>query len=98
MIHAVVSTHVNAPADRVRALYEDFDAWARLFPATIRGTRLVRRDGEATFVEVDHVEGKVLNVLRRVSPSRIDLQEFKRRFDATFTNEFVPEATGCASR
>lgn len=94
MIHAVVSTHVNAPADRVRALYQDFDRWARLFPATIRGTRLVRRDGETTIVEVDHVEGKVLNVLRPVSASRIDLEERKRRFDATFINEFLPEGDG----
>ena len=37
MIEAVVSEHVNAPADRVRALYRDPDNWARLFPVTIRG-------------------------------------------------------------
>jgi len=39
MIDAVVSEHVNAPADRVGALY-DPDNWARLFPATIRGARV----------------------------------------------------------
>ena len=48
MIDAVVSEHVNAPADRVRALYRDPDNWARLFPATIRGARVVRRDGDTT--------------------------------------------------
>jgi hypothetical protein len=40
-------------------------------------------------VEVDHVEGSVVNVLRSVSPTRIELREFKRRYDATFVNEFV---------
>lgn len=94
MIHAAVSEHVNAPAARVRALYEDPGGWARLFPATIRGARVVRRERGTTFVEVDHVEGTVLNVLRGVSPTRIDLEEFKRRYDATFTNEFVPEDGG----
>ena len=42
MIDAVVSEHVSAPADRVRALYRDPDNWARLFPATIRGARVAR--------------------------------------------------------
>ncbi len=94
VIHAAASAHVRAPAERVRALYEEFEAWSRLFPATVRGTRLVRRQGETTFVEVDHVEGKVLNVLHRVTPTRIDLEEFKRRFEAVFTNEFVPDGDG----
>ena len=94
MIDAVVSEHMNAPADRVRALYRDPDNWARLFPATIRGARVVRREGDTTVVEVDHVEGKVVNVLRDVSPTRIDLVEFKRRYDATFVNEFIPERQG----
>jgi hypothetical protein len=94
MIDAVVGEHVNAPADRVRALYRDPDNWARLFPATIRGARVVRREGNATVVEVDHVEGKVVNILRDISSTRIELVEFKRRYDATFVNEFIPEGEG----
>src|SRR5262245_18275073 len=94
MIDAVVSEHVNAPADRVRALYRDPDNWARLSPATIRGARVVRRDGDTTLVEVDHVEGKVVNFLRDISSTRIDLVEFKRRYDATFVNDFIPEGEG----
>jgi hypothetical protein len=94
VIHAVVSDHVNAPAGRVRALYEDPGNWARIFPATIHGARVVRREGNTTLVEVDHVEGRVLNVLRDVSPTRIELDELKRRYDATFTNTFVPEPGG----
>jgi len=94
MIEAVVSEHVNATADRVRALYGDPDNWARLFPATIRGARVVRKEGNTTVVEVDHVEGKVVNILRDISATRTDLLEFKRRYDATFVNEFIPEREG----
>jgi len=94
MIDAVVSEHMNAPADRVQALYRDPDNWARLFPATIRGARVVRKEGDTTVVEVDHVEGKVVNILRDISSTRIDLVEFKRRYDATFVNEFIPEGEG----
>ena len=91
MIDAVVSEHVSAPADRVQALYRDPGNWARLFPATVRDARIVRREGDTTVVEVDHIEGKVVNILRDISPTRIDLVEFKRRYDATFVNEFIPE-------
>ena len=94
MIEAVVSEHVNAPADRVRALYRDPDNWARLFRETIRGARVVRKDWDTTVVQVDHVEGKVVNILRDISSTRTDLVEFKRRYDATFVNEFIPEREG----
>src|SRR5215470_11000953 len=49
-VHAVVSEHINASADRVRALYEEPANWARLFPATIRGARVVHRKGGTTVV------------------------------------------------
>jgi hypothetical protein len=73
MIEAVVSEHVNAPADRVRVLYRDPDNWARLFPATIRSARVVRKEGDTTVVEVDHVEGKVMNILRDISSTRTEV-------------------------
>src|SRR5499427_10174975 len=94
VIDAVVSEHVNAPAARVQALYRDPDNWARLFPATIRGARVVRIEGDTTVVEVDHVEGKVVNILHDISSTRIDLVEFKRRYDAIFVNEFISEGEG----
>src|SRR5262245_65616678 len=62
----VVREHLNAPADRIRALYRDPDNWARLFPTTIRGARVVRREGDTTVVEVDHVEGNAVNILRDI--------------------------------
>jgi len=94
MIDAVVIEHVNASASRVLALYRDPNNWARIFPATIRSARVVRREGDTTVVEVDHVEGKVVNVLRDISATRIDLVEFKRHYDATFVNEFISESEG----
>jgi hypothetical protein len=71
VIEAVVSEHVNAPADRVRALYRDPDNWARLFPSTIRGARVVGKEGDTTIVEVDHVEGKVVNILALVAKAEL---------------------------
>lgn len=94
MIHATISEHVNAPADDVRALYENPDNWAFVFAGTIRSARVVRREADAVVVDVDHVEGHVTNVLRRVSPTEIELREFKRRYDATFVNGFAPEGSG----
>jgi hypothetical protein len=55
---------------------------------------VIRRDRRTVVVEADHIEGRVMNVLHEVSPTRIDLDEFKRRYSATFTNEFLPEGTG----
>jgi hypothetical protein len=98
MIRAVISEHVNASAEHVRALYANPENWRTLFPATIRGVHVVRHDADTTVVAVDHIEGHVTNILRRVSPRRIELREFKRRFDARFVNNFDGEATECATR
>ena len=94
MIHATISEHVNAAADDVRALYENPDNWPFVFAGTIRSARIVRREADAVVVEVDHVEGRVTNVLRRVSPTEIELREFKRRYEGRFENRFDPVAEG----
>lgn len=71
------------------ALYNDYGRWPQLFPATIRGTRLLDRQPGAVTVEVDHrSEGRVVNIIRPRPPNCIELEEFKRRFDATFLNCF----------
>ena len=46
---------------------------AHLFPETIRDAGVVRKEGDTTVVEVDHVEGKVVNILRDISATRTDL-------------------------
>lgn len=97
MIHTVVSTEISAPPELVAALYADYEGWPRLFPATIRGVRLLADDGQRKTIEVDHAsEGKVINIMMVVSPHEIRLEEFKRRFDARFINRF--EAAGQATR
>src|SRR5262249_27179416 len=83
MIHTVVSTEISAPPESVAALYADYERWPRLFPATIRGVRLVADDGQRKTIEVDHAtEGKVINIMMVGSPHEIRLEEFKRPFAA----------------
>jgi len=95
MVHASVSAVIQAPPERVMQLYRDYTQWPRLFPATIRGVRLIQSDGVRTEVEVDHREGLVPNVMTEVAPNRIDLWEDRRRYEARFENRFdpVPEGT-----
>jgi hypothetical protein len=97
MIHTVVSKEINAPPERVAALYVAYEGWPQLFPATIRGVRLLADGGQRKTIEVDHAtEGKVINIMIAVSPREIQLEEFKQRFDARFTNRF--EAAGQGTR
>jgi hypothetical protein len=86
---------IRAAPEKVAALYLDYEHWPRLFPATIRGVRLVReRAGEIT-VEVDHrTEGGVVNIIRPESATVIALHELKPRFSATFINRFDASAAG----
>lgn len=94
MLHAREEIVVHAPPSAVAALYRDYAGWPKLFPATIRGVRLLRIENGRTHLEIDHREGKVLNVMTDVSDARIDLWEAKRRYDATFINRFEPTAEG----
>jgi hypothetical protein len=97
MVHTIVSTEISAPPELVAAVYADYAGWPRLFPATIRGVRLLADDGLRKTIEVDHAsEGKVINILIVVSPQEIQLLEFKRRFYARFINRF--EAAGQGTR
>lgn len=98
-VRTSVATLVRAPRDRVAALFLDYDAWPRIFPVTIAGTRLLERTADSLQVMVDHRrEGQVLNVLRTPAPGVVELTEHKPRFDATFVNRFeaVKGGTRCA--
>lgn len=94
MIEARAFIHIDAPPGRVAALYADVASWPRTFPATIRGARVVSETPGELRIEVDQVEGKVVNLLRPKSPTRFELEEFKRMFDATFSNSFEPDRGG----
>ncbi len=100
MLHVEASTMVRAPKATVSAVYAEYRGWPRLFP-TICGVRLLRREGSKLVLEVDHVEGKVINELVVRSPDALDLWEEKRRYDARFSNRFetIPGGRGspCAA-
>jgi hypothetical protein len=94
-VRAASTEIIHAPLERVRSLYLDYTHWPQLFPETIKGVRLIRDDGATKMLEIHHAEGKVLNVLSQPSPREIRLKEWKRHYDACFTNIFeaVPEGT-----
>lgn len=94
MIHTTVSRFIRAPWQRVAAVYADHEGWPRVFPETIRGVRLVREYGADRTLEIDHVEGRVVNEMHVVARNEIVLAEWKRRYTARFTNRFDPAPGG----
>jgi hypothetical protein len=94
VLQVEVSTTVQAPRETVLGVYADHQGWPRLFP-TISGVRLLRREGPKLVLEVDHVQGKVINELTVRPPAALDLREVKRRYIARFHNRFeaVPGGT-----
>jgi hypothetical protein len=94
-VQAVASRLIHAAPEQVSALYRDYEGWPRLFPNTIRGTRLIRQNDMTQAIEVDHATaGRVLNLMTVVSPGEIRLEEFKPHYEARFTNRFEADADG----
>jgi uncharacterized membrane protein len=87
------SVIVNAPADLVRNVYADYTAWPEMFP-TISAVRVRERRGSTLVLEVDHVEGTVINELTLTNDGELVLGEIKRRYDAVFVNRFDPIPAG----
>lgn len=78
-------------------VYLDWRDWPGLFPLTIAAVKLLRDDGRTLRLEVSHKkQGKVVNVLRPLPSSEVELREWKKRYDARFVNRF--EAAGAATR
>jgi hypothetical protein len=95
-IHVETSRVIHAPAERCVALYLDIDGWSRLFPATIRKTRNIVRNGATTTLDVDHATaGVVPNIVTVASPHEIVLDEVKPHYRARFVNRFEPDPAGC---
>jgi Polyketide cyclase / dehydrase and lipid transport len=94
VLQVEASTTVQAPRETVLDVYADYRGWPRLFP-TISGVRLLRHEGPTLVLEIDHVEGKVINELTVRPPAALDLWEEKHRYDARFRNrlETVPGGT-----
>ena len=88
------SIFVHAPAALVRDVFADYAGWPGVFP-TISAVQLRERRGATLVLEVQHVEGRVLNELTVTDEHTIELYEVKQRYDVTFVNRFdpVPEGT-----
>jgi Polyketide cyclase / dehydrase and lipid transport len=99
VLQVEASTTVQAPRETVLDVYADYQGWPRLFP-TISGVRLLRGEDPTLVLEVDHVEGKVVNELTVRPPDQLDLWEEKRRYNARFRNRFetVPGGTRFTAR
>jgi hypothetical protein len=94
VIHVEVSDMIRASPGKVAGMCRDYQTWPRLFSATIRGVRLVREEHGIEVLEIDHVEGEVINKLRVVSSGLIKLEEYKNQFDGHRENRFEPVAEG----
>jgi hypothetical protein len=95
-VHAVASELIRAAPERVSAMYRDYRRWPELFPATIRGARLIRENDTTQAIEVDHRQaGRVLNLLTVLSADEMRLEEFQPHYEARFTSRFeaTPEGT-----
>ena len=93
MMRIEVSAIVRAPQPLVMDVYADYTNWPCLIP-TIKGVRLIRREGNRLFLAIDHVEGAVINELVIRRPDEIDLWEAKRHYHALFQNRFEPVGDG----
>jgi len=94
VIHVEVSDTIRASPVKVAAMFRDYRIWPRLFSATIRGVRLVGEEHGIEVLEIDHVEGKVINKLRVVSSGLIELEEYNTQFAGHFENRFEPVLGG----
>ena len=94
VLHVEASTTIQAPQPRVVEIYQDYRNWPNLFP-TIKAVRLVREEPHRKVLEIDHVEGRVINILTIVSPQEVVLEEFKKKYNGKFVNRFevVPQGT-----
>jgi Polyketide cyclase / dehydrase and lipid transport len=89
------SLTIRAPCKKVVAIYRDIASWPRIFP-TIRATRILREDRTTQVIEVDHyLAGRVINRLRKTTPTEIELEEIKPKYTGRFVNRFeaTPEGT-----
>lgn len=91
-VRTAAALTIRAPRDRVMKLALDYQYWAQLFPSTVRGARLLREESDRIVLDIDHrTDGHVLNVIRRVSPYEIALDQRGPQFSAALVNRFERE-------
>ena len=98
MLRAEISIFIRADPWKVSGVISDYLKWPEIFPLTIRQVKLLRHDRNVLTIEVDHKEGRVLNVLRIVSPAEIELKEWKKKYEARFLYHFGPNHGGTVFR
>jgi len=89
MISVREETTIGAPPGLAMATYLNFALWPDIFP-TIRAVSLLERGDGGTRVLVQHVEGPVINVLRPLSATQVELCEWKRRYFGSLSAASTP--------
>jgi hypothetical protein len=88
-VYVTTFIDINADQREVMKIYCDYSNWSKLFPKTINSAKLIKEEPYVQTVEVDHkFAGKVINVLSFLSPNEVELEEFKKMYDAIFLNRF----------
>lgn len=86
---------IAAPPEYVAAVYRNAEKWGETFPATIERARVIERGENWAQIEVMHKqEGRVPNTLIFLSDTVIALEESKKKFNASFLNEFKVNPDG----
>jgi hypothetical protein len=86
---------IAAPPEYVAAIYRDAYKWGETFPATIERARVIESGENWAQIEVMHKqEGRVPNTLIFLSITVIALEESKKKFNASFLNEFKARPDG----
>ena len=94
-IQAQAAIDIAAPPDHVAAVYRSVEMWGKIFPATIENAQVIEIGDNWKQIEVTHKkEGRVLNALIFLSDREIGLEESKKKFTASFLNQFEPAADG----
>jgi hypothetical protein len=86
---------ISAPPEYVAAIYRNVEKWGETFPATIERVRVIEQGENWAQIGVIHrQEGHVPNTLIFLSDTVIALEESKKKFDASFLNEFNAKSDG----
>lgn len=94
-IHAQAGIHIAASPRHVAAVYRDVEKWGETFPATIERARVIDAVENWQQIEVQHKqEGFVPNTLIFLSDTEIGLEESKKKYNASFLNEFKTATDG----
>jgi hypothetical protein len=94
MVHAEVSTCIQADPWKACGLLADPAKWPEIFPRTIRSVQLLRREGVFLEIEVRQRDGLAVHRMRILSPEELELEERTKRYDARFICRFGPDHGG----